>query len=329
LDEESRGISCVAVEAPEDKSLPALIAPPLRAALLKLDRAQNLGDNVKRALRALGSLAKAARLKYNDVEFGLDLGSEPGLADTGDLDNDLGDLFKTVGEAAKERGTAVALFIDELQYVQEIQLAALIAALHRCAQERLPVTLIGAGLPQLIGNTGRAKSYAERLFEFPTVGPLALPAAAEAIEAPARKLQVQYENLAVRLILNDTKAYPYFLQEWGKQSWDVASRSPITLNDVKQARRQAIAELDASFFRVRFDRLTPSEKRYLRAMAELGNGPHRSGDIADKLKVKVQSVAPTRAALIDKGMVYSPSHGDTAFTVPLFNEFMKRVMPPG
>jgi hypothetical protein len=329
LDAESRGISCVAVEAPEDKSLPALIAPPLRAALLKLDRAQNLGDNVKRALRALGSLAKAARLKYNDVEFGLDLGSEPGLADTGDLDNDLGDLFKTVGEAAKERGTAVALFIDELQYVQEIQLAALIAALHRCAQERLPVTLIGAGLPQLIGNTGRAKSYAERLFEFPTVGPLALPAAAEAIEAPARKLQVQYENLAVRLILNDTKAYPYFLQEWGKQSWDVASRSPITLNDVKQARRQAIAELDASFFRVRFDRLTPSEKRYLRAMAELGNGPHRSGDIADKLKVKVQSVAPTRAALIDKGMVYSPSHGDTAFTVPLFNEFMKRVMPPG
>jgi len=327
LNAESTGILCVAIEAPENKSLPALLAPPLRAALLKLDRTKNVGDKVKRALKALGSLAKAAKLKYNDVEFGLDLGTELGLADTGDLDSDLADLLQAIGDAAKERETALALFIDELQYVEESQLAALIAALHRCAQARLPVALLGAGLPQLIGNTGKAKSYAERLFEFPTVGPLESTAAAEAIEAPAQKLNIKYERDAIKLILRDTQAYPYFLQEWGKQSWDVAVRSPITLNDVKQARQRAVAELDASFFRVRFDRLTPAEKRYLRAMAELGPGPHRSGDIAKDLNVNVQSVAPTRASLIHKGMIYSPSHGDTAFTVPLFDEFMKRVMP--
>jgi len=327
LDAEARGIATVSMEAPEQRSLPALLAPPLRAALLKLDRKAQAGGRAKRALRALGGMVSAAKLKYGDVEFGLDLGAEPGLADTGDLNSDLADLMQTVGEAAQERETAVALFIDELQYVEQAQLASLIASLHRCAQARLPVSLVGAGLPQLVGNTGRAKSYAERLFDFPTIGPLAPDAAAAAIVLPAEHLGVRYTPEAVDRIVRDTEAYAYFLQEWGRHSWDVAAASPITLGDVERASEQAVAELDASFFRVRLDRLTPAERRYLRAMAALGPGPHRSGDIAHRLAVKVQSVAPTRASLIEKGMIYSPSHGDTAFTVPLFDQFMKRAMP--
>jgi hypothetical protein len=323
---ESIGIVTATIEAPERKSLPAMLAPSLRAALLKLDRMKSAAAKAKRAMRALGSLVKAAKVKYSDIEINLDLGLEKGLADTGDLDTDLTDLLRLAGEAAAERRTALALFIDELQYVDEEQLAALITALHRCAQESLPVTLVGAGLPQLIANTGKAKSYAERLFEFPMIGPLTPEAAAKAIEVPANKLDVRFERSAVNQIIADTHAYPYFLQEWGKHSWDLAQRTPITKANVQEARRRAVNELDASFFRVRFDRLTPSEKRYLRAMAELGEGPHRSGDIATRLSVKVQTVAPTRAALIDKGMIYSPSHGDTAFTVPLFDEFMRRVM---
>jgi hypothetical protein len=327
LNAEGNGILCLAFEASENKSLLASLGPPLRAALLKLDHLQNAGILVRRALRALGGLAKAMKLKYGDIELGLDLDSEPGLADTGDLDSDLSDLLRTVGDAARERRTAVVMFIDELQYVESRQLAALISGLHRCAQDNLPVTLIGAGLPQLVGNAGKAKSYAERLFDFPTVGPLDHVAAADALETPASKLNVEYEKNAIQQIIDDTQAYPYFLQEWGKQSWNVAQGSPITLNDVQKARQQAVAELDASFFRVRFDRLTPSEKMYLRAMAERGSGPQRSGDVANVLRRKVQSVAPTRSSLIKKGMIYSSSHGDNAFTVPLFDDFIKRVVP--
>jgi hypothetical protein len=326
-DAEAVGIASVNVEAPERKSLPALLAPPLRAALLKLDRMEKAGDKAKKALRALGGLISAAKVKYGDIEFGFDLGQDDGLADTGDLDSDLTDLLHAVGEAAREQNTALALFIDELQYVEESQLAALISALHRCAQVQLPVTLIGAGLPQLVGRTGKAKSYAERLFDFPTIGPLTPRDAAEALTKPAQELGVMFEQDALTRIIEKTEAYPYFLQEWGKHSWDVADRSPITLINVEEASKRAIEELDASFFRVRFDRLTPAEKRYLKAMADLGPGPHRSGDIALRLNVKVQSVAPTRGSLIDKGMIYSPAHGDTVFTVPLFDGFMKRTMP--
>ncbi len=223
--------------------------------------------------------------------------------------------------------TAIAIFIDELQYVEESQLAALITALHRTAQRQLPVVLVGAGLPQLRGKMGNAKSYAERLFEFPEIGPLTDVAARAAIEIPLRAEDVAIDPDAIQGILEQTQRYPYFLQEWGKQVWDTAEKSPITLDDVTRATTIAVAELDASFFRVRFDRLTPSEKKYLRAMAELGPGPHRSGDIAASLGRDVTTLAPTRSQLIAKGMVWSPTHGDTAFTVPLFDEFMRRIMP--
>jgi AAA ATPase domain len=326
-DAEASGFATIFIEAPEKRSLPAILAGPLRAALLRLDRLAAGGDLAKRGLRALGGFINAMKVKFGDVEFGINLGSEPGVADTGDLEHDLTELLAAAAAAAREKKTALVLFVDELQYVEEDQLAALITALHRCAQQSLPVTLVGAGLPSLVGQTGRAKSYAERLFDFPEIGPLAADAARQALRSPAERHGVAYNDDALDEILKQTQAYPYFLQEWGKHCWQAATASPITTRDVELATELAIADLDASFFRVRFDRLAPSEKRYLRAMAELGPGPHRSGDIADQLGTKVQSVAPIRATLIGKGMVYSPAHGDTGFTVPLFDQFMRRVMP--
>jgi len=324
---EQAGVHTVRIEAPERRSLPALLAPQLRQALLRLSRNEQARDLAQRALRALAGFVGGLKLKYEDIEVGLDFDPEPGLADNGDLEHDLQALLETVGAAAAQAGTALVMFIDELQYVKEDELAALITGLHRCAQRRLPVGLVGAGLPQLRGQMGEAKSYAERLFDFPAVGPLSPDAAALAITKPARDQGVVFAEAAVRRIIGETRGYPYFLQEWGKHAWDAAAASPITLDDVQAASVSAVAALDESFFRVRFDRLTPTEKKYLRAMADLGPGPHRSGDIAERLGRKVTSLAPTRNQLIAKGMIWSPSHGDTAFTVPLFDAFMRRIMP--
>ena len=326
-DAEGQGIFTLRVEAPEGRSLPAILAPQLRQALLRLSRNEKAKDLAQRALRGLAGFAKALKMKYADIEVGFDFDPEPGLADNGDLELDLQTLLEASGAAAQKAGTALVMFVDELQYVQEDELAALITALHRAAQRRLPVVLVGAGLPQLRGRMGRAKSYAERLFDFPEIGPLPPPAARTAIAKPAKAEGVDVAEDALERIVHKTHGYPYFLQEWGKHTWDIASHSPITLQDVESASTSAIAALDESFFRVRFDRLTPLEKRYLRAMAELGPGPHRSGDIAEQLSRDVTALGPTRNQLIAKGMIWSPSHGDTAFTVPLFDEFMHRIMP--
>jgi len=323
---EGEGMTVVTIEAPENRSLPGILVPALRAALLRLDRMKQATAGVTRALRALAGFAQL-KVKFDDLEVALDFEPEAGLADSGDLETDLADLIVAVGEAAKERGSAMILVIDELQYVPEEQLAALISALHRASQKQLPVTMLGAGLPQLLGQMGRAKSYAERLFEFVAVGPLEADAARAAIRLPVEREEEAIDAAALDVIAVETQGYPYFLQEWGKHSWDAADASPITAQDVAAATQSALAELDSSFFRVRFDRLTPAEKRYLRGMATLGPGPHRSGDVAEALGVKVSSVAPTRNSLIAKGMLYSPAHGDTAFTVPLFDAFMRRVMP--
>ena len=326
-DAEAAGIHTIRIEAPEGRSLPALLAPQLRLALLRLSHNEKAKDLARRGLRALAGFAGALKVKFADIEVGLDLEPEPGLADNGDLEHDLQALLETVGAAAQKAATALILFVDELQYVEEAQLAALITALHRCAQRRLPVSLVGAGLPQLRGRTGKAKSYAERLFDFPEIGPLTPAAAKTAIAKPAAAHKVKIDEDALNQILKKTHCYPYFLQEWGKHTWDTAAASPITRKDVDRASTDAVAALDESFFRVRFDRLTPAEKKYLRAMAELGPGPHRSGDIAEQLKREVTKLGPTRNQLIAKGMIWSPSHGDTAFTVPLFDEFMHRIMP--
>lgn len=324
---ERRGIQTLRIEAPENRSLPAILAPQLRQALLRLSRNAQAKELAQRALRALAGFAKALKMKYQDIEVGFDFDPEPGLADNGDLEHDLQALLETAGAAAQRADTAIAIFIDELQYVDEKELEALITALHRTAQRRLPVVLIGAGLPQLRGRMGRAKSYAERLFDFPEIGPLPPLAAKQALVRPAEQQNVHFDADALDRIVSETRGYPYFVQEWGKHAWDEATASPISLHDVEAASQSAIAALDESFFRVRFDRLTPAERRYLRAMAELGQGPHRSGDIAEQLNRAVTSLGPTRNHLINKGMIFSPSHGDTAFTVPLFDEFMHRIMP--
>lgn len=327
LDAEASRIQTMRIEAPENRSLPAILAPQLRQSLLRLSRNEQARDLAQRALMGLAGFVRALKIHFNDIEVSLDLEPEPGLADNGDLEHDLQDLFAVIGEAAARADTVMALFIDELQYVVESELAALITALHRTSQLQLPVLLVGAGLPQLPGQFGEAKSYAERLFEFETIGPLAREDAESALVLPARREGVTFGARALGQIVDRTQCYPYFIQEWGKHSWDVATGTTIELEDARTAEQTAIAELDESFFRVRFDRLRPSEKTYLRAMAELGPGPHRSGDIARVVDREVQSVAPTRSLLIKKGMIWSPSHGDTAFTVPIFDEFMRRIMP--
>jgi len=326
-DAEARGFASVKVEAPEERSLPALLIPVLRVALLRLDRGKRVRTNLAKAGRALAGFAKALKVKYKDIEVTTDFEPERGLADSGDLDTDLTDLLASVGNAAHEYRTAVVLFVDELQYVREDQLASLIRALHGASQRQLPITMLAAGLPQLIGQMGRAKSYAERLFEFVEIDRLDDEAARAALCVPAQKERVAFAPDAIAEILRHTMGYPYFLQEWGRHSWNVADASPISRTDARRATTLALAELDAGFFRVRFDRLTPAEKRYLRAMAVLGPGPHRSGDIAERLGKGVTSVAPVRSTLVAKGVIYSPAHGDTAFTVPLFDGFMKRIMP--
>lgn len=325
LDAEARGFATARMEAPEERSLPALLLPALRSMLLRLSRGEALREKAQRALKAAAGFAKAFKVKYGDIEFGVDIDAERGLADSGDLDADLSELLAAVGEAASESRTAAILFIDELQYVAEEQLTSLFAALHRAGQDSLPVTMVAAGLPQLLGLAGRAKSYAERLFEFIPVDRLDRENATEALAYPARKNQVEFEPDAIEEILRQTQGYPYFLQEWGKHSWDNAASSPIRLDNVRAASTSALAELDAGFFRVRFDRLAPSEKAYLAAMAALGPGPHRSGDIAARLGKSVTAVAPVRGSLIRKGMVFSAAHGETAFTVPLFDGFMQRM----
>ena len=326
-DAEAVGIQTARIEAPEARSLPALLAPQLRQALLRMSRNEQAKALAQRGLRALAGFARTLKIKFHDIEVGFDFEPEPGLADNGDLEHDLQALIEAVGAAARSADTALALFMDELQYVEEDQLAALITALHRAAQRKLPIVLVGAGLPQLRGQMGRAKSYAERLFDFPEIGPLDSTAAHDALAKPAREQGVDFDEPALQSMLEQTRGYPYFLQEWGKHAWDTAASSPITLQDVTLASQSAVAALDESFFRVRFDRLTPLEKKYLRAMAALGPGPHRSGDISDMLGRKVTSLGPTRNQLISKGMIWSPNHGDTAFTVPLFDEFMRRIIP--
>ena len=327
LDAEGTGIQTLRIEAPENKSLPAMLAPELRKALLRMSTIESAKEVSQRALRALAGFAKGLKLKFADIEVGFDYAPEPGLADNGELESDLTALLVQTGEAAKAAGTVMVMFIDELQYVKESQFAALISALHRCAHLRLPITLVGAGLPQLLALAGEAKSYSERLFEYPQIDKLNTSAAMDALRKPAQQLGVHYTDDAALAIVEKTQGYPYFLQEWGKHTWDVATTSPITLDVVKTATQLTIAGLDESFFKVRLERTTPSERRYLRAMADLGPGPHRSGDIANQLLKTVSTQAPVRSSLIRKGIVWSPTHGDTAFTVPLFHEYLLRTLP--
>lgn len=315
----------VLLEAPEDRTLAEMLVPPLRSLLFKLSRLEKTKVVAQRALAVLRAFAGMFKVSAGEIEFGVS--PETGTADSGNIEADLPEVLLAVAEAAKKADKAVALFVDEVQYLGERDLAALIVSIHKVGQRGLPLVLFGAGLPQLAAFAGEAKSYAERLFDYPEIGPLPEAAARDAIRTPLQREDVEIEEKALSLIVEQTKGYPYFLQEWGAQTWNVAERSPITLADARKAASRSIAQLDKGFFRVRLDRLTPRERDYMRAMAELGPGPHRSGDIAQELAMDVTAAGPLRNGLIKKGMIFSPQHGDTAFTVPMFDEFMRRSIP--
>jgi hypothetical protein len=315
------------IEAHEGKTLAALLVPQLRHILLELDRLESLSEHVKRALRVLKSFMNGVRLKAAEIEVSLDIDPEIGTADSGDIETDLPELLAAVGRAARDRQSAIAIFIDEIQYFRASELSALIMAMHRIAQDRLPVILFAAGLPQVTALFGNSKSYAERLFEFPLIQALQPVDAFEALRKPAAAEGVMFEDAALSQIYVNSHGYPFFLQEWGYHAWNVARQSPINFYDIHDATEIAINRLDQGFFRVRFDRLTPREKGYLRAMASLGPGPFKSGEVATVLGKKSSALGPLRDGLIGKGMIYSPAYGDIAFTVPLFDEFMKRIMP--
>lgn len=311
------------IEAPETKEFRLLLAAHLRTILLEL-RGTKPTEAILKALRVL----KAFTIQTADgTSYSIDVEPLIGHGDSGILAEDVTSLLVSAGEAARSQDRGLLLAIDEVQYLTAEELGALISAVHRTAQLDLPVILAGAGLPQLPGLAGEAKSYAERLFDFPMIGSLEQDEAMAALSIPAANEGVEFEDRALIHIVRQAEGYPYFLQEWGFRVWNYAEASPITLIDVEHVQDEVVRQLDQNFFLVRFDRLTPKEKEYLRAMAELGSGPHRSGDIAACLAVKVESVAPRRSALIGKGMIYSPAHGDTAFTVPLFDQYLKRAMP--
>ena len=321
---EQEGSDVAFIEAPENGDFRLLLAVRLRKILLTL----NAKGPARRVInKALGVLQSFTYHLPDGSSISIGVDAIAGSADSGLLSEDLTDVLVATGEAAAAAGTGLLLAIDEVQYLETDELAALITAIHRTTQLDLPIVLVGAGLPQLPGLTGEAKSYAERLFDFPLIGSLGQTDASDAISIPAAELGVAFEPDAVELIVAESRGYPYFLQEWGFHVWNLSGSSPISIDDVRAARSSVIDQLDRNFFLVRLDRLTPKEKDYLRAMAELGPGPHRSGDIAAELGVRVESVAPRRSGLIVKGMIYSPAHGDTAFTIPLFDEFLKRTVP--
>jgi hypothetical protein len=321
------GYRTVFVEAHEGKSLAEMLLPSLRNLLFSLSMVENAKEKARRGLRVLRGFVSALKLSLG--EFDLEIGVDPerGFADTGDIENDLPNLLLVVAEAAQAAGRSVALMIDELQYFDEAEFSALIMSMHKISQSNLPFIMFGAGLPQVLALAGESKSYAERLFRYPAIGALSEPDAIAALRAPVEAEEGRISEAALARILEVTKAYPYFLQQWGHDSWNVAQGESIEQEDVDKASEIAIRTLDEGFFKVRFDRCNPSERRYMRALADLGPGPHRSGDVAQAMGLKTTSVGPTRGKLIKKGMVYAPAHGDTEFTVPLFDEYMRRAMP--
>lgn len=317
----------IMIEAREDKSLGDLLVPALRQLLYHLDRLAGAGNKVRRGLAVLASFVNAIKFKLSDVEIGLDIEPEKGSADSGDLEADLLSVLTAVAEAAREKKTLVAIFIDEIQYLGSKEMSALIIALHRIQQLQLPLVFIGAGLPILPALVGESKTYAERLFFFPDVGPLSKEDVEEALQEPVSTMGVRFTKESLKEIFHLTEGYPYFVQEWGYQAWNHAVRSPISIKDINESTTDVIRRLDENFFRVRFDRLTSSERNFLRAMANLDQGSKRSSVIAKRMGMEINQIGPVRAKLIKKGMIYSPAYGEIDFSVPLFGEFMKRVMP--
>lgn len=313
-------------EAQEGTQLKQLLIPILRRLLLRLDRTQNAVETVKMGIRVLRSFIGNITFSTGGAELTLGVDPEAGYADSGNLEDDLRDVLVATGEAARDAGKPVAILIDELQYLAKDELAALIRGIHAINQAGLPLVLFGAGLPQLAGQAGDAKSYAERLFDFPRLDALGEPDAWKAIRDPVEDEGAHISEGALREIYIKTRGYPYFLQEWGYRAWNIAQGDTITEQDAQAATVDSIRKLDQSFFRVRFDRTTPVERDYMRRLAELGAGPQRSADVAAAMNRSATSLGPVRDSLIKKGMIFSPEYGLIAFTVPLFDEFIRREM---
>lgn len=309
------------LEMSENDDFRRVIAKSCRKMLLQISRLENLKD---KCLHALGVLKAFSLVIPDGPELKIDVDAVIGIGDSGDLDSDLVDLFVAIGEVAKDTDKQICFFIDEVQYLPEPAVAGLIASSHRITQRSLPVVFICAGLPQIAALTGDAKSYAERLFEFIPIGELREGSDEEALVSPAKTLNVEFEPAAIKIILEEAKGYPYFIQEFGKHAWDMAEDNPISEEVALSASISAIATLDDSFFKVRMDRATTAEREFMKAMSSLGSGIYKSLDVADKLGKKISSIGPVRATLISKGFIYSPQHGEIAFTVPLYDEYIRR-----
>ncbi|MGC9220658.1 MAG: AAA family ATPase [Solirubrobacteraceae bacterium] len=294
-----------------------------RRALLQVAPRARWKERAARAASILKSFQMTVSAQ-GELTVGFDVQALEGVADSGNLGEDLTDVFVAIGEAAQEQASGVVFLFDEIQFLSTRELEALIAALHKTVQRQLPLTLVGAGLPQIPRLAGEAKSYAERLFQFPLIGQLDQDQARDALTRPAAELGVTYEDEAVASIAEYTEGYPYFLQEYGKIVWDLAAGPAITLEDALASRDAVEAKLDSSFFRVRAGRVTELELQYMRAMAELGPGAHSARDVALLLNRTSEQLGPTRARLIEKGLLFTPAHGAAAFTVPQFDRYMRR-----
>jgi hypothetical protein len=324
---EELGYRTLTMEAHDGRHLADLLVPGLRAALLQFSATAKAADAARSGLRVLKSFLHGLSLKVNDIELALTLDPETGAADSGALENDLPALLVAVAKAARAADRPMALLLDELQYLSAAEFSALIMAMHRVSQLNLPLLFAGAGLPQLPALVGESKTYAERMFQFPAIGALSPEDARIAIAKPAEAEGASVDPDALDEIIRLTEGYPYFIQQWSHDAWNIATDPRITRQDVLNATPTTFRILDRDFFRVRFERCNAYERRYLRALADLGPGPHRSGAVARHLGVKTTSLAPARDKLIRKGMIYAPQYGDIAFTVPLFDTYMKRAVP--
>lgn len=325
FEESARARDWVTVDAEITKSsdFGPRMAQLVRRALLRIAPSARWRDRAERAARVLKSFQMTFEPE-GKISLGINVDAIEGYADSGDLGEDLTDVLLALGEAAVEHDTGVLFLLDEVQFLSSVEFEALIAALHKTVQRQLPIVLTGAGLPQLPRLAGDAKSYAERLFRFPAIGRLPVDEAAQALVTPAERLDVAYEPDAVEAIVKYTEGYPYFLQEYGKLVWDSAPRSPITRGDVADAQEVVEAKLDGSFFRVRAERTSELELRYMRAMAELRADAQPAKDVAALMRRTSEQLGPTRSRLIEKGLLYTPGHGLAAFTVPQFDRYMRR-----
>jgi AAA ATPase domain len=318
---ESAGYLTAFREMTQETSLPELLAKDTQRLLRDLKLSAKLADAVRAGLSTLSAFKLT---EPNGFELSIDVKKlqEQRLTD------DLIELFLQLGRAANERRAGIAFFLDEIQFVKQHEFRALISALHRAMQKQLPLTLAAAGLPQIPRLAGEARSYAERLFRFPYIGALDERAATSALVVPAEREGATYVEGAVQRTLELTQGYPFYLQEYGKHIWNLAPSSPITEGDVETAAPRAEESLDRGIYEVRIQRATVKERRYLRAMAELGAGPYRVGAVAKAMGSTTTALSTVRQKLLDRGLIYATEdYGHVDFTVPRFDEFMRRHMP--